>query len=113
MSVFEQQQARKAAERDPVDWDKMRAALIESGMVAEAWQRRHREGFGFECQTPDDCEHYKMAAGQANSGPPGPLPLGPAPFWWVEFFGGKYGAPKTDEPTVFDELWREQHGGDE
>jgi hypothetical protein len=43
MSVYDQQQARKAAEPDPKPWDTYRAALIESGMVEDAWQRRHAD----------------------------------------------------------------------
>ena len=40
MTVSEMQARRKAAEREPIAWDVYRAALIESGMVADARQRR-------------------------------------------------------------------------
>ncbi len=71
MSVYEIQQERKRNEREPIDWDAYRAALIESGMVRESWQRRHVANFGFECDIPEDldetCEHYLAGAGMANS----------------------------------------------
>jgi len=42
-SIAELQAARKAAEREPRDWDTYRQELIDSGMVEEAAQRRHIE----------------------------------------------------------------------
>jgi hypothetical protein len=43
MNTWEIQAERKRNEREPRDWDTYRQALIESGMVAEAHERRLEE----------------------------------------------------------------------
>jgi hypothetical protein len=83
MSVYDQQQARKAAEREPIDWATYRAALIESGMVEEARLRR-------ESATLDD----KLAAYPAET--------------WLRQVSSVGELLKSR--TLVDALWEEEHG---
>lgn len=102
MNAYEIQQERKRNEREPIDWDKYRAALIESGMVRESWQRRHVANFGFECDMPEDldetCEHYLAGAGMAQADPPFEIRTNGRDL---------FGEPKT----LVDQLYEDKYGG--
>jgi hypothetical protein len=88
VNTWEIQAQRRAAEREPIDWDTYRLALIESGMVEEARKRR-------ESETLDD----KIGAY-------------PTETWLrqISSVGDLLKRCGAEEVTLVDELWEEEHG---
>lgn len=87
-SISEIQAARRRAERDPIDWPTMRAALIESGMVEERrWAQSEVE----------DIPAFLRVGSEVR------LDLGRVPLSYLEHL-------RVAEATLIDELYDEKHG---
>jgi hypothetical protein len=104
MNVCDIQAQRKAVEREPIDWDTYRQALIDSGMVEEARKRREHGC----AMPPTDAEERYLAWVRDQS----------ASREWIRFENGSSIAVLGVEPgdirgtqTLVDFLWNDRFGG--